>query len=389
MALCWSTRASIGLWAFSFTLQVMCDKCDPSIEFCTAPSEMDNTVPEVTFMQRTLSLHQSNQKDKETHTRKTRDADGRRSLFPTNSSAVQFSASSKHGDVQGRRSLMEEHSLYFSKDNRDLPWDMQLPWPNGEFHCESGTGNDHQKGWPVPSGNSWNWYYYYPIGGNRPDDNIVRFVGSDRVIKCGSGNERRTYMMLVLDRGLFHDNDAVTLQRMNTWCQDMMNMIGSVWWYMYDDRTTGFAGNAYVDNDFMLMYRSNCRTEVTESAVVKNIAEIGDLATSAGAPGPAGPPGPPGSRGPTGYRGSPGPAGPSGPPGGARGYPGPPGPPGRDGASASDIPIPDATYCKGWACSNEGQYCPSYAPGGGSNGYCCKNKAWSSPPSHRRRRRNC
>lgn len=274
-----------------------------------------------------------------------------------------------------RRSLLAKRG-----SGKILPSNLKLPTPNGDFKCEEYKNAQGRYCYrPVPTGNVWNWYYYYPIRYSQYE--VESWLeGRDtekRVATCRDCDGYKTdYMMLVLDSTKFNINDeAVKVQEMNNWCDDMMNTLGSVWWYLDDDRTTGSAGEAYVDNDFMLMYKGNCRTEVTGHAVFSLFANSAN----------GGPLGPPGPRGPPGYQGPPGPPGPpgnKGPPGGARG---PPGPPGAPGASSSDIPIPDATYCKGWVCSNECQFCPPYAPGGGSSGYVCRNGEWESTTSHRRR----
>ena len=38
--------------------------------------------------------------------------------------------------------------------------------------------------------------------------------------------------------------------------------------------------------------------------------------------------------------------------------------------------IADATNCKGWNCSIEGQFCPTGAPGASAGNFICKNKKW-------------
>ena len=40
--------------------------------------------------------------------------------------------------------------------------------------------------------------------------------------------------------------------------------------------------------------------------------------------------------------------------------------------------VPDATSCRGWGCSIEGQFCPKGVPGAGSASYICTNKRWTA-----------
>merc|ERR1719494_1123543 len=45
----------------------------------------------------------------------------------------------------------------------------------------------------------------------------------------------------------------------------------------------------------------------------------------------------------------------------------------------------DATSCRGWDCTVEGQYCPPGVPGSSDVGYCCKNKKWNAGQCGHRR----
>merc|ERR1711959_410593 len=42
--------------------------------------------------------------------------------------------------------------------------------------------------------------------------------------------------------------------------------------------------------------------------------------------------------------------------------------------------VPDASSCRGWDCTDDGQYCPPGAPGSNSKGYCCTDSKWKEGP---------
>ena len=44
--------------------------------------------------------------------------------------------------------------------------------------------------------------------------------------------------------------------------------------------------------------------------------------------------------------------------------------------NAQPVAVPDATECRGWDCSIEGQNCPKGVPGASSSSFCCTNGKW-------------
>jgi hypothetical protein len=338
-----------------------------------------------------------------------------------------------HFDSEGRRSSSDAgphpekgvHAL--QRGNLNWPnWVSSgpKPWTNGFWKCEQADDNRNHY-YPYPTSKTWLWHYYYALGVN-PPSGLISWLNDDnhggmkRTGHCYRDGKKITYLMLVLDPSLLEPSYPGLIERvdkMNKWCNVVMGVLYNAWGATGDDRSTS---DAYVDNDFMLMYRANCRVEVTEYAVEANMGSINSLSylfnsfrkevnNKLPEAGKKGPPGDKGVKGDTGYKGPPGPPGPKGPKGpgggpqgpagspgkrGSNGYKGntgpkgPPGPPGPKGAMA------DAASCKHKSCTLACQLCPDGVPGsttGGDGGYVCFKGEWKSDrrrwkqPGYRRR----